>query len=239
MAEPKKTIKIWVSELENAEDFFGNDADYFEFCGWITRFFRGINTEVHRKNVKTYLKAKKNHFQYILDSSKFGAEGFSQRIENQIDKEPTLDTPLDTPHKSPLDTKERKGKISKIKESKETIHASVMSAFNSITGKDCILTKSRESQINARVKDGYTLEDFEKVIQSKKTEWSNTEWEKYISPETLFGTKFTKYLENAKAFNGIAKPNKEPKPDHYANEETYLYACKNAGVTPKDYYNAR
>ena len=157
MAEPRKTIKIWVSELENAEDFFGNDADYFEFCGWITRFFRGINTEVQRKNVKTYLKAKKNHFQYILDSSKFGAEGFNQRIENQIDKDDTLDTP----HQSPLDTKERKGKESKIKESKVTIHASVMSAFNLITGKDCKLTKSRESQINARFNDGYTLEDFE------------------------------------------------------------------------------
>ena len=234
MAEPRKTIKIWVSELENAEDFFGNDADYFEFCGWITRFFRGINTEVQRKNVKTYLKAKKNHFQYILDSSKFGAEGFNQRIENQIDKDDTLDTP----HQSPLDTKERKGKESKIKESKVTIHASVMSAFNLITGKDCKLTKSRESQINARFNDGYTLEDFEKVIQSKKIEWSNTEWEKYISPETLFGTKFTKYLENAKPLNGN-KPNKEPNPDHYANEETYFYACKNAGVTPKDYYNAK
>jgi uncharacterized phage protein (TIGR02220 family) len=238
MAEPKKTIKIWVSELENAEDFFGNDADYFEFCGWITRFFRGINTEVYRKNVKTYLKAKKNHFQYILDSSKYGAEGFNQRIENQIDKDDTLNTPLDTPLSRPLDTKERKGKESKVKESKETIHASVMTVFNSITGKECILTKSRESQINARLKDGYTLQDFEKVIASKKTEWVNTEWEKYISPDTLFGTKFTKYLENAKPLLGGDVSKKEPNPNHYANEDTYLYACKKAGVTPKDYYNA-
>lgn len=237
MAEPKKTIKIWVSELENAEDFFGNDADYFEFCGWITRFFRGINTEVYRKNVKTYLKAKKNHFQYILDSSKFGAEGFSQRIENQIDKVDTLDTPLDTPHQRPLNTKERKGKENKGKESKGTIHASVMSVFNSITGKDCKLTKSRESQINARLKDGYTLEDFEKVIASKKTEWVNTEWEKYINPETLFGTKFTKYLENAKPLINQMGVLKEPNPNHYANEETYLYACRNAGVTPKNYHD--
>lgn len=115
MAEPKKTIKIWVSELENAEDFFGNDADYFEFCGWITRFFRGINSEVKRKNVKIYLKAKKNHFQYILDSSKFGSEGGRQRAEKQTDEPATLDTPLESPLESPLDTKESKGKESKVK----------------------------------------------------------------------------------------------------------------------------
>jgi hypothetical protein len=82
------------------------------------------------------------------------------------------------------------------------------------------------------------LEDFEKVIQSKKTEWLNTEWEKYISPDTLFGTKFTKYLENAKPITGSISSKKEPNPNHYANEETYFYACKKAGVTPKDYYNA-
>ena len=48
--------------------------------------------------------------------------------------------------------------------------------------------------INARVKEGYTLEDFKTVIDKKYKEWSGTEFAKFLRPETLFGTKFSQYL---------------------------------------------
>lgn len=48
--------------------------------------------------------------------------------------------------------------------------------------------------INARLNEGFTLEDFKQVIDKKYNDWKNTKWEQYLRPETLFGTKFEGYL---------------------------------------------
>ena len=55
-------------------------------------------------------------------------------------------------------------------------------------------TKSTIQKINARFKEGFTLEDFKKVIDKKTDEWMGTELEQYLRPDTLFGTKFESYL---------------------------------------------
>ena len=48
--------------------------------------------------------------------------------------------------------------------------------------------------INARYKEGYTLEDFKHVIDVKCSQWIGTDFEKYLRPSTLFNaTKFTEY----------------------------------------------
>lgn len=51
--------------------------------------------------------------------------------------------------------------------------------------------------VNARAKDGFSVEDFEKVISVKSNQWLGTDQEKYLRPETLFGTKFEGYLQEA------------------------------------------
>ena len=58
-------------------------------------------------------------------------------------------------------------------------------------------TKATVKHINARLTEGYTVEDFKTVIDKKCAEWKGTEMEQYLRPETLFGTKFESYL-NAK-----------------------------------------
>jgi uncharacterized phage protein (TIGR02220 family) len=58
--------------------------------------------------------------------------------------------------------------------------------------------KATQKHINARLKEGYTVEDFKTVIDKKVAEWVGTEFEKYLRPETLFGSKFENYL-NQKA----------------------------------------
>lgn len=52
--------------------------------------------------------------------------------------------------------------------------------------------------IHARLEEGFTKEDFEQVIDSKVRDWKNTSYEKYLRPETLFGTKFEGYLQSSK-----------------------------------------
>ena len=55
-------------------------------------------------------------------------------------------------------------------------------------------TKKTKDLIKARIKEGFTLEDFKTVIDKMCIEWINTDMQKYLRPETLFGTKFESYL---------------------------------------------
>jgi len=58
-------------------------------------------------------------------------------------------------------------------------------------------SKKTQTCIHARLAEGFQIDDFKTVIDKKCAEWIGTEWEKYLRPETLFGTKFESYL-NAK-----------------------------------------
>jgi uncharacterized phage protein (TIGR02220 family) len=61
-------------------------------------------------------------------------------------------------------------------------------------------TKKTKTVIKARMIEGFTLEDFKKVIDLKTAEWLNDpHWSRFLRPETLFGTKFESYL-NQKGF---------------------------------------
>lgn len=62
--------------------------------------------------------------------------------------------------------------------------------------------KKTQSCIRARFSEGFTIEDFKTVIDKKCSEWiGDPKMEKYLRPETLFGTKFEGYL-NAKTSTG-------------------------------------
>lgn len=55
-------------------------------------------------------------------------------------------------------------------------------------------TKKTKTLIKARLDEGFSLDDFRTVIDKKTREWKGTDMEKYLRPETLFGTKFEGYL---------------------------------------------
>ena len=77
--------------------------------------------------------------------------------------------------------------------------------------------KVTQKHINARLKEGYTVEDFKSVIDKKCAEWKNTEMEQYLRPETLFGTKFEGYL-NAKNNKKGSEDNKSDSGHNSENE---------------------
>lgn len=65
-------------------------------------------------------------------------------------------------------------------------------------------TRGNLKDIEARIKEKFTIEDFQKVIESKVNEWKdNDKMKKYIRPETLFGSKFNSYLVQASE-NGVS-----------------------------------
>ena len=55
-------------------------------------------------------------------------------------------------------------------------------------------TKKNQELIKARWNEGFTFDDFKYVIDKKVKEWRGTEFQQYLRPVTLFGTKFESYL---------------------------------------------
>lgn len=63
--------------------------------------------------------------------------------------------------------------------------------------------KFYNSKISARLKDGFKVEDFKTVIDKKCDDWKDTEYEQYLTPDTLFApTKFEKYLNQKSVKKG-------------------------------------
>ena len=87
------------------------------------------------------------------------------------------------------------------------IYSRVVEYLNQKTSKN-FKSNSQKTQklIHARLKEGFSLEDFQKVIDVKTKEWKNDKVMcKYLRPETLFGTKFESYLNEVVEY----KTNKE------------------------------
>ncbi|MEH7186514.1 conserved phage C-terminal domain-containing protein [Bacillus toyonensis] len=69
-------------------------------------------------------------------------------------------------------------------------------------------TAKTRSLINARFKDGFTIDDFKQVIDIKTAQWLNdSHMSQYLRPETLFGTKFEGYLNEKGAKNNVGNSN--------------------------------
>ena len=89
--------------------------------------------------------------------------------------------------------------IDKEEDKNKEIYTSVVAYLNEKAGTKYRPTSAKtKTAIHARLADGFTLEDFQTVIDKKCDEWIGTEWEKFLRPSTLFGTKFEEYL-NANA----------------------------------------
>ncbi len=85
----------------------------------------------------------------------------------------------------------------------------VIDYLNQQTGKHYkSTTKKNQTVIRARTDEGFTLDDFKQVINNKVTEWKGTDMEKYLRPETLFGTKFEGYLNQKTQPSGMDQLNR-------------------------------
>ena len=96
----------------------------------------------------------------------------------------------------PKVAKEKKPRQPKVKPiTNDDLIIEIIDFLNECTGKSYKAnSKLAILNINARLKDGYTKDDFVKVISIKTTKWLGTKWEDYLTPNTLFGNKFESYL---------------------------------------------
>jgi len=91
-------------------------------------------------------------------------------------------------------------------------YKAIIEYLNAATGaKYRASSKATQAHINARFKEGYSVEDFKAVIDKKCAEWKGTKFEQYLCPETLFGTKFEKYLNAPTPTTKTTQPKNEYK----------------------------
>ncbi|EWG12918.1 conserved phage C-terminal domain-containing protein [Cytobacillus firmus] len=79
---------------------------------------------------------------------------------------------------------------------KDIPYAAVIQYLNSQTQSEYRTgSKKTKNLIRARWLEGFSLDDFKKVIDLKAEEWLHDPyWRKFLRPETLFGTRFESYL---------------------------------------------
>lgn len=81
----------------------------------------------------------------------------------------------------------------------------IISYLNEKAGKN-YKASSRKTKdlIDARLKEGFTLEDFKIVIDNKCAQWlHDAKMQEYLRPSTLFGTKFEEYLNSGGRKDGV------------------------------------
>lgn len=112
---------------------------------------------------------------------------------------------LETPKRRTNNNNPKNNKNNNNKE----IYTAVIDFLNQQAGTAYKATsKATQQHINARLAEGFTLDDFRAVIAKKCGEWKgDAKMAKYLRPETLFGTKFESYLnapQQSRGANGIA-----------------------------------
>lgn len=83
-------------------------------------------------------------------------------------------------------------------------------------------TEKTKSYILARWKEGWKIDDFKTVNKHKCEEWKDTDYERYLRPETLYGNKFESYL-NAAPSNQKPKENLEEIANDYIRKQEKLF----------------
>lgn len=161
-------------------------------------FMKGLDKHIN--------KVKSDEFRsYLLDI----ANGIERVYRRSIDRVQT--TCLQT---SVTDTVTENNNITDfIKE--------VISYLNTVLGtKYSYKTQKTQTCIKARLNENgnFTVDDFKTVIDKKCKEWKGTEMERYLRPETLFGTKFEGYL-NQNIVDG--KPQQQTRPRGNSRQEQF------------------
>ena len=91
------------------------------------------------------------------------------------------------------------------------IYIAVIDYLNSKAGTHYKATsKDTQRHINARLAEGFTVDDFKRVVDNMWTAWKGTEWEQYMRPSTLFGSKFENYLNRKPQGKQRATANSRP-----------------------------
>ncbi|OOO72404.1 phage replisome organizer N-terminal domain-containing protein [Staphylococcus saprophyticus] len=165
----------------------------------ITNWKKHQNVEgLEKIRQQTRERVRKHREQNKLNNSNVTVtQGNATEEEIELDKELELEEEVNTLSGNPT--------------THQPHYQPIINYLNEKTGKHYKHTTNKtQTVIKARWNEGFTEDDFRKVIDNKVAEWKGTDMEKFLRPETLFGNKFEGYLNQQVS-------NKESDDNPYAN----------------------
>lgn len=174
---------------------------YFRF----TDKFYDIREEIFLDTDTTFMsgassqKSAIRHDKKVEQGSQKSAIGYDKKVRRGSNKKVVSDTT-----KKCYQTRQK----SETKDIYINIYIDIVEYLNKKANKNYKHNSDKTRRfIDARLNEGFTLEDFKKVIDNKCRSWLNDErMNQYLRPETLFGTKFESYLNETPVSEKIVEP---------------------------------
>ena len=135
------------------------------------------------------------HLPYLASCTGSETAG-AERVRKHRAEQKALQCNTDVTEVKRIGNAEKEKEIEKSKDNTLTEQARhIIAHLNEVAGTAYKSnSKATLRHISARLKEGYLEEEFYTVIDRKWKEWAGTEYERYMRPETLFGTKMESYL---------------------------------------------
>lgn len=195
-------IHFWLNKNKNVKE--GISWVYNTYAGWAEQFpFWSESTikRTIRSLEKQNLLIVDNFNKLKIDNTKWYSINYDElnrvtRPSGQIDLTNGSKRPDGTGQNDPAIT------IDYPETTTETIpYVEIINYLNDAANKNFKnTTSSTRRNIKARWNEGFRLEDFKKVIDIKTTEWKHDpNMNRFLRPDTLFGTKFEGYLNQKPA----------------------------------------
>ena len=170
----EKVFLVEIDSLDNEEGCFAGNQYFSDFFGISkVRVSEVINSLVKKGYITSTIIYKEGTKQILKRVLKVSLRGYKRKVEEGI-----------------------KEKFKDSNTINNTVNKEIIDYLNLKTGSSYKhTTEATVKIINARLKEGYTLEDFKTVIDKKTKQWLNDEkMSNFLRPLTLFGTKFESYL---------------------------------------------
>lgn len=224
-------------KIQRATGASNDDLKLLITKGFIIPFETGIVVIKHWKIHNYIQKDRYKPTAYIEEKSRLDVKCNKAYTLKQDAPEPSIlpsppgdEMPVETENNTACIqdgyTTETQDRLGKVRLEIDNIYCQVISHLNQKAGKNYRATTPKTKKlIHARLEEGFEPDDFFTVIDTKCAEWLGSAMEKYLRPETLFGTKFEGYLnENEGRRNGHARNGGNYGPDGQPAElvGTYL-----------------
>lgn len=202
LTDSEKLLFAEITSLSNKFGYCTATNSYFAKLYEVVK--ETISRRISNLNKYGYLK-----IEIIKNGNEVKQRKMYPLTQSSIPIDVKINTPIDNSVNTPIDANVKENNTSINNTSNNNInrintlsgnptaypYKDVIDYLNQRTGKNYkSTTKKNQTVIRARTDEGFSLDDFKRVIDNKVAEWKGTKMEKYLRPETLFGTKFEGYL---------------------------------------------